>query len=298
LAQSHNNLGMFDLATGQLPEAQNHFTECVAIREKLASRNPSVTQYQMERASSYGNLGTLYAKMGKIEEAERVYKTAVNILEGLLADSPKEMRVAVDLGRIYLGLGYFFNGQRKLETAVDWYSRAIRTLQAALPPGPSSSAARQALHEAYWSRAQALAALERKQEALADYDRAIKLEDGPNHTALRLERADTLAHLGKHAEATAEADALAREEVIEAESLYQSACIFSISSEAVHRDTKISAADRQKLSAQYAARAVELLARSHAAGYFKDPAHLQTLKKDSDLDPLRSREDFKNLFKN
>jgi serine/threonine-protein kinase len=297
LAQSYNNLGMLGLATGQLPEAERHLTRSLTIRETLARRNPSVTSYQRNLAASHGNLGTLYHKMRRIEEADKAYKTAVAILEALVVDVPKETRFALDLGETQLGLGYFFSKESKFEAALGWYSRAIDTLQAAFPPGHSFSAARQALRDAYWSRAQALSALERKEQAVAEFDRAIELDDGPNRPEIRLERADSLARLRKHAQATTEADALAQEEDVRTDSLYQLARIFSLCSEAVRLDTQITPADRAKLAAQYAARAVELLTWAHSAGYFKDPVHLQTLEKDNDLDSLRRREDFRKLVK-
>ena len=43
---------------------------------------------------------------------------------------------------------------------------------------------------------------------------------------------------------------------------------------------------------EYADRAMELLAKAVGAG-FKDAAHMKT---DTDLDPLRNREDFKKLL--
>jgi hypothetical protein len=46
---------------------------------------------------------------------------------------------------------------------------------------------------------------------------------------------------------------------------------------------------------QYATRAVALLMRSRDAGFFLDPAAREQFTKDADLDPLRSRQDFRKL---
>jgi hypothetical protein len=45
----------------------------------------------------------------------------------------------------------------------------------------------------------------------------------------------------------------------------------------------------------YAGQALALLRRAQAAGFFKDRAKIERLKKDSDLAPLRQREDFRKL---
>jgi hypothetical protein len=94
-----------------------------------------------------------------------------------------------------------------------------------------------------------------------------------------------LTRLKEHARVTAEADALARSKDASAALYYDAACVFALSAAAVHDD--------DKQAEPYAVRAVELLRQAVAKG-FKDVAHL---KKDSDLDPLRQREDFKKLLR-
>lgn len=58
------------------------------------------------------------------------------------------------------------------------------------------------------------------------------------------------------------------------------------------KDTQLPAAKRRDLAHSYADRAMALLRQAVAKGY-KDAAHL---KKDKDLDPLRSRPDFQKLL--
>jgi hypothetical protein len=55
--------------------------------------------------------------------------------------------------------------------------------------------------------------------------------------------------------------------------------------------------DDAKLSEQYASRAVVLLRQAQKAGYFKRPANVAHLKKDSDLRALRGRPDYEVLLK-
>ncbi len=57
----------------------------------------------------------------------------------------------------------------------------------------------------------------------------------------------------------------------------------------------MSQAEREQLAEKYAARAVALLRQAVDAG-FKDVAHMAHMKQNRGLDPLRQREDFKNLL--
>jgi hypothetical protein len=73
--------------------------------------------------------------------------------------------------------------------------------------------------------------------------------------------------------------------------LYNIACVFSGSSVAAAKDGKLTPADRTRLKAQYADRAMESLHQAVAKGFQNAAA----LKSDPDLAPLRSREDFQKL---
>jgi hypothetical protein len=56
------------------------------------------------------------------------------------------------------------------------------------------------------------------------------------------------------------------------------------------------AKDDAALAERYAARAVELLRRAAAAGYYRDPARAERLRQDDDLAPLRGRKDYQELL--
>ena len=74
--------------------------------------------------------------------------------------------------------------------------------------------------------------------------------------------------------------------------LYNLACTFSQASAATDRDGKLSAAERVRLKAHYADRAIVFLRQAIAEGWAKP----QYLKTDPDFDPLSEREDFRKLL--
>jgi hypothetical protein len=69
--------------------------------------------------------------------------------------------------------------------------------------------------------------------------------------------------------------------------------VFALSSAAAENDGKLALADRAKLKAQYADRAVDFLRQAVAEGYRDAPA----LKDDQDLTSLHSRDDFQKLVR-
>jgi tetratricopeptide (TPR) repeat protein len=228
------------------------------------------------------NRGGQVAELGRLDEARAPYEKALALHEALAKEFPEAAGHAVDLGGSYCNLGALLLELDRPEEALPWLVKAIATLEKALPRDPQPGTARQFLCNSLVTRAQALARLRRYSEALPDWDRALALEEGPRRVYFRLDRAATLVRAGRHAEAVAEADALAGGKDPTPQLLYRAACVCALAS-AVPDD----AAQRE----QYAAHAAELLRGAMDRG-FKDARRVQ---KGHDLDPLRAREDFQKL---
>src|SRR5207302_9883518 len=119
--------------------------------------------------------------------------------------------------------------------------------------------------------------------AVKDWDRSLELAEAAAHAQIRLERASALARAKEHAQATAEADAATHEKPADPDILYNAACVYALSAAAP--------ADAQQ-GERYATRAVELLRGAVAKGW----KNVEAIKKDSDLDLLHRRDDFKQLL--
>ena len=70
--------------------------------------------------------------------------------------------------------------------------------------------------------------------------------------------------------------------------LYNAACVYGVAATAVKADAA--------LAEKYAGRAVALLIRAQAVGYFRNPVTVEHMLKDSDLTSVREREDYKKLL--
>ena len=99
-----------------------------------------------------------------------------------------------------------------------------------------------------------------------------------------------------HTRATAEADEVTTKTVVSGGTLYDAACVFSLSNTAAMNDETLPQKQRHELAQQYAIRAVELLTEARESGFFDKPANVERMKKDSDLDPIREEAGFKKLM--
>jgi hypothetical protein len=95
-------------------------------------------------------------------------------------------------------------------------------------------------------------------------------------------RAFARVRQGDHAGAASDVEEWAKKPDLSANDMYDLACVFALATRA---------ANPSPLADRYGSRAVELLRKAINAGY-RDTEHM---KRDKDLDSLRSREDFRKL---
>jgi tetratricopeptide (TPR) repeat protein len=238
---------------------------------------------------SHNSLGYLLAGLGRRDEAKKEHRAALDIREKLAEQIPAVPDYAVDLGGGYCNFGNLMSDQGQPDAALPWYDKAISRLQSVLTKDRRLTRARLFLRNAHEGRAEALTQLKRQTEAVRDWDRAIELDDGSLRNGLRLQRAVCLAQTGEHARAVAETNALTEGKDVQGPTLYDAARVCALAAASVKDDAK--------LSEQYAGRAVTLLRQAQKAGYFKQPATIAHMKKDSDLRALRARPDYRNLLK-
>jgi tetratricopeptide (TPR) repeat protein len=256
----------------------------LAIQERLAAEHLTVTDYQNNLARSYNNLGILHETTGNREAALLNYERALGLQQKLAADHPDVVDYQLELGGSCCNLG---NLSGDAESAMVWFARAASALQGIVDRDHRHRNARLFLRNTYWGRAKVLGTQARYGEAADDWQRAAELDDGGMRTVLCCSRADALARAGDHAHAAAEAGQIAMIDRLPAEMLYNLACVVSLCAAA--------AKDDAGLAERYAARAVELLARAEAAGFFNDASGAEHLDNDTDLDALRERNDFRKF---
>jgi serine/threonine protein kinase len=327
LADAHNNLGILLGDMGRREAALESYEAARALFAALMRDHPDVPRFAVGLGGIYCNLGALVRETGRPDAGLELFDKAISVLEAVLKKEPRfflareflhnshrerirtleqKGRLAeaiqewekfaaefpgrldsVQLGGDYCNFGKLLTDQGKPTEALHWFAKAIETLEGVLKKDARAARARQFLRNSHWNRAGALDHLNRFAEAVKDWDRALELDDGSARIELRVLRAISQLRAGDPARAVAEANALADLKEANGTTVYNMACIVSLASAAVKQDSG--------LKERYATRAVELLQKAESSGYFKDSKNIELLKKDPDLDPIRSREDFKKL---
>jgi tetratricopeptide (TPR) repeat protein len=199
-------------------------------------------------------------------------------------DCPDLAAYPRDLANAQLELGHVVRLQQRPAEALPWFDRALARLEALHEQEPHNLYLRRLVRDGHWDRAQALEELKRPAEALTDWDRAVELSTPTERSWMQVGRARCRAQVGSVAEAVAEAAAAAEDPKTSGGLLYNVACVCALAAAQDDRQREV-----------YAGQALVLLRRAQAAGFFKDPAKVAHLKQDTDLVPLRPREDFQKF---
>jgi eukaryotic-like serine/threonine-protein kinase len=225
-------------------------------------------------------LGVLLKDSGMRPEAEEQYRKALAIQEKLVALFPTVLPYRVDLGGSYCNFGILVRDGGQPGESLEWFEKAIRTLTAVYEQDRGLVRARQFLRNSHRARANAYDRMRRFTEAINDWDKAIELSPMAEQPMGRASRATSRAQAGQVAEAVAEVAELTKNTKWNSSRWYNFACACAIASG--------KSADRKK---EYADRAMDLLQKAVTTGYH-DAAHMA---KDTDLEPIRGRDDFKKL---
>ena len=235
----------------------------------------------VDRPWAHFQHGMALGKAGDWKAATVAFNKGLNLREeavkvaGLEVSEPQWQ-----LAHYFYDLGKVNLDTEQNEPAVEWSGRAVAALETLARKWPGTNVD-DLLRWSHQHRAEALDKLGRHSEALKDWDKATELCPVEYRPHVRANRASSQLQAGQVAEAVAEVADLTKSPNWNTDQLYNFACVYALASGKITNK-----------KAEYANRAMELLSKVVKAGY-KDTAHM---KKDTDLDPLRGREDFKKLI--
>ena len=285
----HLSLGNLMRTLSRPAEARKEYLCALEIQEKLSNEHYDIHQYRDVLAQIHANMGALLLGFGTPEQAEASHRSAITIREKLAEEYPSLPQYQMGLARSCSDLGLTFCQLDRPALSLPWFNRSIAILTAVLDQDRRRVQARTFLRDSFLGRAQAYTRIEKTGEAAKDYDKAIELSPSAERPGLRVSRATSAIRAGMVVEAVNEvaeltttgtgANELTNWNAVQ---WYDFACIYAVASGKI---------DGKKQ--EYADRAMELLQQAVKAGY-TDAAHI---KQDTDLDPLREREDLKELLK-
>jgi serine/threonine protein kinase/tetratricopeptide (TPR) repeat protein len=303
LAGSHNNRGTLLRNTGRPMEAEQDYDQALKIEKQLAADFPVRPEFRLELATSHYNRATLLGARGRPKEAEQDFAQAVSIYQELAANFPARAEFRRALANVHNNRGNLLLETGRLQEAERDFGEALsirKQLAADLPIQPD-------LHNELAGSFLNLAILRQQQGSWAAAKRLL-LEGRPHHLAAlkanprhpayrRFYRGYLVALTGLHAGMLEQQDALRTAETCRdlgydaAEDAYDAACALSQCVAIVSKHDKLDDKQRKEAAQFYGDTAMRLLRDAVSKGY-KDVAHM---KKDTDLDPLRQREDFQKL---
>jgi tetratricopeptide (TPR) repeat protein len=242
---------------GRPQEAESAYSAAIALQKPLAADFPDRAEFRQELALTQNNFGNLLRETHRLSEAKIAFDAALALRKDLVAQFPSVADYRNELAGSFVSLADLANDRRDFSQAQRWLEEAQPHHQAALAANPQAPNYRRL----YRSN---LAALVR---SLA----------GRGEQAAALQAAAKLRDLGW----TPYGDA------------YDAACALAVCIPVIEKDDKASPDDRAKQVQFYADNAMAFLRTSIAKGY----NHVESIKKDDDLKPLREREDYKKLLK-
>jgi tetratricopeptide (TPR) repeat protein len=244
-------------------------------------------------ATCHNNLAVNYRHAGDMSKLETALKEAISINEALVKAHPERSDYVPDLARNYHNMGLVQLETGEPSRALDWFNRSIATGGGLLIREPRHAAIRMILGHAYQCRAGALDRLGRRAEAVADWGRAVELDDESASDESRLNRALLLARSGDHTRAAAQAEELAdSKSVPPGLHDYNLACVFALASGAALEDSHLDAPTRAARAEALGTRAMQSLRRCQNTGFLRDPTQVAHVREDPDFATLQTRRDF------
>jgi tetratricopeptide (TPR) repeat protein len=297
LAETVHNLGAIYYNTHRWADAEKACLRAVEIRAGLVRAHPREERYQAALAQDYLNLGRLYHTRSRLTEASAAYKKADALLRPLADRGPPAGTYTLSLVVLYYNWGYLLAGEKCSRESLARLDEAVRRAEAAHRHEPRHPEARERASQAHVARAEVHEYFGNLAGCVKDWDRAVKLAEGPARFNWRLTRARVLTSTADHVRATAEADELAKLPLARGVNLYSLARIYSLAIPPARADAGLAPSEREARAEDYGSRGVALLWKLHGEGYFKDPEHARSLRTDDGLRSLRDRDDFQQLLK-
>jgi serine/threonine protein kinase len=293
-----------------IPEAKSAWETAVSIREKLAGEQPESLTYRYRWAVSLRELGEFYSLEIDKNRSEQLLQKALSLCEALVQADPRNADYRYALARTLSALAYLQSWTNLQKEAEATFDKALNQYQALLHESPDVLEYLQWQGATYQDLASLLTNVRKPNEARRAVEKALTIRERlalehPDVVRYSQELADTrvinavtLAQLGDYVQASAQTDeALAKAPPGYELAYYNGACAYANCSVAASRDATLDLTDQHKFIERFAARAVALLRHAKNGGFFNGPNRLKAMQEDPDVDPLRSRDDFKKLLR-
>jgi tetratricopeptide (TPR) repeat protein len=276
--------------------------------ESLSENRPDVARYKLSLGKYLNSLGQTFNAQRKFPRAEAAFERSRTVLEELAADHPGDMNIAAALVDLHFLISEFLlvrgNGQSAWESA----DRAVQLNREMGRRDPRNlDRARLVLWIAIAQRGEVSMRLGRFGESLADFEEVLRLTHGTRneelfrafHALAKARQGDLseLALLGSQIRRTmANAGQAGMRTYTYWMTCYDGACIHAALAKLVLQEQGKPAGERHRLAQQDLTRALNLLDQMREIGELRDLIHLDEIRGERLLDPLRSHPRFQLLM--
>lgn len=271
LAFHQNQLGAVQSGAGRLAEAEKSYREALALYRKLFDELPQEPLHRRDWAHCLENLGRMLAKAGRPEEAERAHREALTLRAALMERFPQAWRYRRDLALSQSELGNLLRVRGRYSEALLLLRQAVEARQRFAEEHPEAASYQSELGAALHNLALCEFGAEERESARRHLEQALArqkaaLQADPQNPAYRRylrnhydASADTLLGLGRHGEAAAVAEELARVFPDAWRDTSRAAKQLAHCAIQAREDRQLSEAERDGLSRSYGRRAAEVV---------------------------------------
>jgi serine/threonine protein kinase/tetratricopeptide (TPR) repeat protein len=303
LADSYHGLGIALAELKRPQDAEAALRQSLEVRRKLADEFPSVLEYRCELATNTSDLARCLTLLGDNAAAEELYREALELRRAIVQQAGTVPGYRQELATSYHSLAWVLNVTgRPKEAESAWHAslEIWQQLAVELPQVPDyqdglagalTNLAR--LHNQHGEFAAAVALLEK-----ARSHSQAALDKRPKDPGFRGSYRDHLVALAEsqvgladHARVAAIATEIVRFDCEPPKDTYGAGCLLARCVPLANKDTTLSEARRKELAESYTQQSLALLRQAVTQG--KDVA---LMKKDSDLESLRPRDEFRRLL--
>jgi tetratricopeptide (TPR) repeat protein len=280
-------------------KSEADFRRAVATAERRAKLGGDTGDEPSLLALAYTSLGTMFLRVNRMKEAGELLEKGHALLEPPDRPAPRgarDYRTTQAMNQVYRGLWLFRTGRRK--DAERSLREGVALYETLWADSPKSFPAQTSLSLSYPVLAEVCLASGRREEAEAFWRKAIELNEQLGRTypsfgwrnwadRIRGQRLAFLAQKGHAADLLSEAEAVAAKPDLTNDTWYNLACVYA---RAADQAGKAAAADGCR------DRAIALLAKAEAAGYFRSRISVEGMRTDVDLKSLRGHKDFEEML--
>jgi tetratricopeptide (TPR) repeat protein/tRNA A-37 threonylcarbamoyl transferase component Bud32 len=137
LAWFHNDIGMILSLGGKTDEALRAFEASRRIKQKIADEHPSVAEYRRDLAISHHNIAFLAQASGRLSEALAAHDASLVIRRSLADTYTGVTEIQNDLANSLIEIGDALRGMNRPAEARTSYKQALTILEALFRAGPT-----------------------------------------------------------------------------------------------------------------------------------------------------------------